>query len=270
MSENKLVSVVIPVKNSDKTIEKTINSILNQSYKKIEIVVVDDGSTDDSLKIIKNIIKKNKSKVKIKCFENEKNLGPAATRNRGVKESKGEIIFFIDSDCFAPEKWLEKIMKEYSEKNIGGVGGYLEPGEKTFVAFLERMQNKYLLNIKNEKITGKEKCPAGYTNSMTYLKKALIETGGFDENFKFASGEDFELKKRVCEKGYNLVFIPEPIIHLEKYDLDYLVKRIITRGLNKKAPKDKSMRIIYAIFMMPIILFNIIVKIIKYKKEKLI
>ena len=121
--KEKLVSVVIPVFNSEKTIEKTINSILRQDYKKIEIVIVNDFSNDNSENIIKNIINglDKKSKIKIKYIKNEKNLGPAATRNIGINNSIGEVIFFTDSDCYIPESWISKIVQEYSSEEIGGV-----------------------------------------------------------------------------------------------------------------------------------------------------
>lgn len=270
MKDKSLVSAVIPAKNSERTISKTIHSLLNQSYGKAEIIVIDDGSTDGTGKIVKNIQKKNKSRIKIKYLRNKKNMGPAFSRNRGINASKGRIIFFTDSDCFVPKRWIESIVKEYRGGDIGGVGGWLEPGEKTFVAWLERMQNKYLLKIKDVKVIDREKCPVGYTNSMTYLKAALVKAGGFDENFKFPSGEDIDLKKRVCKKGYKLVFVPEPIIHLDRYNLDYLLNRMIIRGLNKKAPETRNAKIFYTILMMPLILYKIVFKIIKYKKENVI
>jgi glycosyltransferase involved in cell wall biosynthesis len=270
MSKKIIVSAAIPIRNDSKTIEKTIKSLLSQTYKKIEIIVIDDYSSDNSEEIINKIKRENKSGINIRFFKNVKNLGPAAARNKGIKEAKGKIVMFTDADCFVPKDWLKKIISQYSGRNIGGVGGFLEPGEKNFIAMLERMQNKYLLKIQNKKIIGNEECPTGYTNSMTYLKKALKEVGGFDEKFKFPSGEDFDLKKRVCKKGYKLVFIPEPIIHLDKYDLEYLLNRIITRGLNKRLPAKKLFKLIYVIFMMPIIFLNVLKKIIKYKRENLI
>lgn len=267
MNKNPKVSIVIPVYNASSTIEKTLNSVLNQEYKSIEIIVIDDKSSDDSVKRIKRIINDNKN---ARIVQNKKNLGPAATRNRGIKESKGEIIFFTDSDCYVPKNWIKKMIDEYENDNIAGVGGYLEPGSKTIVADLERFQNKYLLNIRNKKCIGKEECPTGYTNSMTYKKSVLLETGGFDENYKYPSGEDFDLKKRVCKKGYGLVYIPEPIYHLEEYNLDYLLKRIIARALNKRSPKSFVLRLLLVITFTPVIIVNILIKIIKYKKKNLI
>lgn len=269
MSPSKSVSVVIPVRNGEKTIGKTLKSLLNQSDPPMEIIIVDDGSTDQTFKEIKNIQSTNKTKIEIKFFQNEKNLGPAAARNRGTKEARGEFIFYTDSDCFVTKDWLKKIAKEYTSEDIGGVGGYLKPGEKTLVAFLENLHNKYLIKIGNKKVVGYKECPTGYTNAVTYRKKVLKDVGGFDEGFKYASGEDIDLKKRVCEKGYRLIYIPEPIIHLDKYNLDYLLSRIITRALNRPVPKKTLARLLFVMLNFHVATFNVLRKIKKYKKEGL-
>ena len=85
-------SIIIPVYNKEKGIKETINSILNQSYTDYEVVVVDDGSTDDSISVIHSI-KSNK----IHVYKQE-NSGPSAARNRGIREAKGEWILFLDAD----------------------------------------------------------------------------------------------------------------------------------------------------------------------------
>ncbi len=265
---NPLVSVVIPTKNRAYILGETIESLLKQTYTNIEIIVVDDCSTDKTQQLVYEIQKR--SGKKIIFLQNEKNKGPAASRNRGVKESKGEIIFFTDSDCFVPKDWLEKIIKEYKDKEIVGVGGYLKPDTNNWVGKLENLQNKYLLHIGNKKIKGNEKCPVGYTNSMTYKKDVLEKAGGFNENFKFPSGEDIDLKKRICSKGAKLVFVPAPIMHLDEYNLDYLLNRFIIRGLNKDVPKNKIFKIFYVLFMFPLIVIKIIIKIIKYKLQRVI
>ena len=260
------VSVVIPAKNAEKTIKKTLSSVFNQSYKNFEIVVVDDGSEDETGEILESFVKKKK----IKLVKNKKSMGPAATRNLGVKNARGEIIFFTDSDCYAPKNWIETLLKEYKTKKIGGVGGYLKPSQDNFIAKLEILQNRFLLGIKNEKIVDGTKTPMGYTNNASYRRKVLEEVGGFDESFPSPAGEDIDLKKRVFEKGYDVVYIPFPVIHLDNYNLDYLFKRIMAKGLNKSLPKDKFLKLIYMLFMTPLALFSILIKIIKYKFKKLI
>lgn len=88
------VSIIVPIYNSTKTIDRCVNSLLNQTYKNIEIVLVDDGSKDDSLKIIKKYKKDYENIVII----HQKNQGAGIARNTGIKESSGDYVTFVDSD----------------------------------------------------------------------------------------------------------------------------------------------------------------------------
>lgn len=265
MKKDFLVSVVMPIKNAERTIVRALDSVLNQSYKNSEIILVDDDSTDKT----RDLIKKFKNR-KIKLIKNKKSLGPAASRNKGIKRAKGEIVFFTDSDCEVPRNWIETILKEYKDEKIAGVGGYLKPGKNNLIAKLELLQNRFILKIKNRKIIGKASVPMGYTNNVSYRRKILGEINGFDENFPFPAGEDVDLKKRVCEKGYFVVYIPFSVKHLDSYDSSYLFNRLIMRGLNVSPPENKTLKILFGILTIPIIVLGIAKKMIKYKFQRLI
>lgn len=91
---SKLVSIITPCYNSEKYIEETIHSVINQSYQNWELLITDDGSTDDSIKIIKRLANKD---GRIKLFVKD-NKGPAFARNNSIKEAKGSFMAFLDSD----------------------------------------------------------------------------------------------------------------------------------------------------------------------------
>lgn len=99
------LSVIIPVYNTNKYLEKCLESIVNQTLKDIEIICIDDGSTDNSLEILNNFAKKDK---RIKVLT-QKNQGQSVARNAGIKAAKGEYIGFIDSDDWADETMFEKL-----------------------------------------------------------------------------------------------------------------------------------------------------------------
>lgn len=105
--ENK-ISVIVAVYNTEKYVEKTLMSLLNQTYQNIEIIVIDDKSTDNSNKILKKIAKNNK---KIKLIENEKNSGLSYSRNIGLKNATGDYIGYIDSDDYVEPTYYENLMK---------------------------------------------------------------------------------------------------------------------------------------------------------------
>ncbi|MDH6456566.1 teichuronic acid biosynthesis glycosyltransferase TuaG [Fusobacterium sp. PH5-7] len=108
-----LVSIITPLYNSEKYISETIESVLNQTYKNWEMLIVDDCSKDDGVKIVNEYILKDK---RIKLFKNKKNLGGAETRNEAIKKAEGKYIAFLDSDdLWKKEKLILQI--EFMEKN---------------------------------------------------------------------------------------------------------------------------------------------------------
>lgn len=108
-----LVSVVVPVYNTEKYIEKCLNSLVNQTLKDIEILVIDDGSTDNSKKIIESFRKYKQVKV----FYNGENKGVAYSKSLGVNNSCGKYIGFVDSDDYIPNDYYEKMVKVLEDNN---------------------------------------------------------------------------------------------------------------------------------------------------------
>lgn len=108
-----LVSVVIPMYNSSSYITPTIQSVLDQTYRNIEVLVVDDCSKDDSVEVVEGI---SKLDARVRCIQQENNGGAAVARNRGIKEAKGRYIAFLDSDDLWAENKIEKQLALMKEK----------------------------------------------------------------------------------------------------------------------------------------------------------
>lgn len=122
MKLNQLVSIIMPAFNSEKFISKSIQSILNQTYTNWELIIIDDASTDNTYSIIKSYSSNN---PKIKVVKNQKNLGPAVSRNLGIDISQGEWIAFCDSDDLWNSEKLEKQMSLIEKYNYDFVfSGY--------------------------------------------------------------------------------------------------------------------------------------------------
>ena len=111
--EKKLISIILPVYNVDKYLKKSIESIVNQTYSNFEILIINDGSTDNSEEICKEYICKDE---RIKYFYQE-NRGVSAARNYGIDMSEGEFIIFIDSDDYLEPDMLEKLYKNVLDNN---------------------------------------------------------------------------------------------------------------------------------------------------------
>ena len=90
-----LISVIVPFYKKKKFIEKTINSILNQTYNKLEILIIYDDTKKEDLKFLTKLFGENE---KIKIINNNKNLGAGLSRNKGIDQSRGEYIAFLDAD----------------------------------------------------------------------------------------------------------------------------------------------------------------------------
>lgn len=147
-AQQEKISIIIPVYNESKNIAECIESIKKQTYTNIEIIIVDDGSTDDSLKICEEIAKKD---TRIALLSNEKNMGVANARNVGLEASTGEFIMFVDGDDLLDRSMLE-LMKRTCDINRADIGvcdvSYLYDGDI-------RKKSKYA-NGETEIITGKE------------------------------------------------------------------------------------------------------------------
>lgn len=108
-----LVSIVVPVYNAEKTLRKCLNSIISQTYKEIEVILVDDGSSDNSVIICEAYCLKNENIKLIK----QKNQGPASARNKGIDNAKGKYVYFVDADDYVEEKLVEIMVGKAEENN---------------------------------------------------------------------------------------------------------------------------------------------------------
>ncbi len=123
------ISIVVPIYNAEKYLDRCIQSILNQSYKDLEIILIDDGSTDSSNKICNNYQKRD-NRIK---FISQKNEGVSAARNRGISEATGEFIGFVDSDDYIQPNMYETLYGLINKYNcdISICGYFIEYPEYT-------------------------------------------------------------------------------------------------------------------------------------------
>ena len=111
---NQKVSVIVPIYNTEKYLPDCLNSIISQTYKDLEIILVDDGSTDKSGKIIDDYAKKDK---RIKVIH-QKNAGQSAARNKGIKTATGAYLSFVDSDDRIKPSFIDELLALYEEDGI--------------------------------------------------------------------------------------------------------------------------------------------------------
>ncbi len=195
MAVQKEVSIIVPVYNSSLTISKTLDSLkqIDFSKDKLEIVMVDDGSTDNSLDVIREC------KIYGLKIIKQKNQGPGAARNNGVRNSKGKFLYFTDSDCYIREDCIKQLYNKFKvDKKIGAVGGAIElpPEEKNVWAVADHYASWYHHN---------PKIKSHYVRS-TPTANLMIKRGVFDNigyfKEKIKAGEDVEFGARMQQAGY--------------------------------------------------------------------
>ena len=205
------VSIIIPIYNTAKYLKACLDSIINQSHQNLEIILVDDGSTDTSGKIA-DTYAKNDSRIKV---IHQKNAGQSAARNAGLKIASGEYISFIDSDDTVDEDFIKKLLSPYQEKNTAiTVCGIhykrlkLKTAENVYVSHLRpRKKNEtkksyllYLLAIDGRMYSSVNKL---------YCAK-IAKTLFFDEAVNFAEDTRFVLNYLKKSAG-EICFVLEPL-----------------------------------------------------------
>ena len=226
-----LVSVIIPTYNKALYLKEAIESVLNQTYKNLELLVIDDGSTDNTAEIIKLF---NDNRL-IYFYQNNK--GPAAARNVGIENSKGEFIAFLDSDDLWLEEKLEKqikFLKENNEVGMLGTGFYKIDenkniiGKKQFPADNDRLK-KILIKFNP------------FAQSSVILRKEVIQkVGKYDESF--LESEDYDFWLRIA-RYYKIANLPEYLVMKRFYKENLSpVKDKKQLRFNLKAKKNAILR----------------------------
>jgi len=278
-----IVSIVVPTYNRKEDLEQCLNSIFKQNFdrNKYELIVIDDGSSDGT----RDLIKKLRSKFPIKYFY-QKNQGPAAARNLGIKKAKGEIMAFIDSDCVADKDWLVNLVKGFNaERKIAGVGGQIRVLNPQ--SLIEKYADIFLFNHQECIENAKEEPPHMGTLNCAYKVGILKKIGLFDTSPSLIYGEDLDLCWRLYFSGYKLGYSSKAIVfhqpetlvqQLRKNFIYGSVKCKILKKHQEKLKKDynSSLSIFQFFFRDLINLFTLPKRIInrfrkipaKYRKEK--
>ena len=200
-----LISIILPYFKKKEFLEETINSILNQTYKNFEIILIDDEISLSSKNFLDTISKKD---TRIKLKKNEKNLGAGLSRNIAIKYSKGDYIAFCDCDDLWLPKKLESQLKFIKKNNIHfNHTSYDVIDEKN--KFISSRKAKYEINYKELRSS----CDIGLSTVM--IDRKIFD----DETLKFASlktKEDFVLWLKIAEKKIKIVGMDEKLTQWRK------------------------------------------------------
>ncbi|MBU2611257.1 MAG: sugar transferase [Chloroflexi bacterium] len=233
----KTVSVVIPARNAAGSIPACLRAVLAQENieQELEIILVDDGSTDKTEELAESL--------GVRVIR-QANAGPAAARNAGARQARGEIIAFTDADCAPVSDWLQHLTTPFSSSEIVAAKGAYRTDQRSLVArFVQQeYESKYARLAQQRFIDFID------TYSAAYRREVFLENGGFDTAFPVPSVEDQEFSFRLARKGYRMVFAPQAIVFHQhdqnwveyvkrKYNIGYW-KAFMLRWLPEKFLSD--------------------------------
>lgn len=266
MSHNKeLVSVIVPVYNVEKDIEKCIKSIVGQTYDNIEIILINDGSTDNSLEICNDFSKEDE---RIRVIDKE-NSGVSATRNLGIKIANGKYLCFVDSDDYVEKTYIEKMMLNTSEDALTICGYFADTYKENGSIFSAERKYKEdgIVSIKEHFANAfHQGFLSAIWNKIYDVEKMKKNNLMFEE--KMSLGEDLLFNLQYLKTGIVCFeFVDMPLYHYikrkkesldNKYRKDFLIiqeklyeKMIETSDLYQLSEAGRSL--IYADFMSAII-----------------
>ena len=214
-------SIIIPAYNAASSISSCLKSACDQSIdsKEYEIIVVNDGSTDETSEIVKSF--------PVKLIQ-QKNQGPAVARNRGAKEAAGDLLVFTDSDCILDRNFLEYILAPFEiNDEIAGVQGRYRTKQSEFIARFVQIE----IETRYNKMLQSDYIDFIGTYAAAYRRAIFISQNGFDTGFKTASGEDSEFSFKLHKLGYKMIFEPEALVyHQHPSSLKHYLKVKFSRG----------------------------------------
>lgn len=225
-----LVSVIIPTHNRANLIGRAINSVLVQTYRNFEIIIIDDASNDNTEEIVKEFLKNNN----IIYLRHNCTKGGGAARNTGIRASNGELIALLDDD----DEWLnDKLEKQVQaimtlSHDWGGIYcGYYKIIDKE----IKKVEVFKKGNLKKDLL--KEQLDIGSSSTLIFIKKIILEIGLFDENFE--RNQDFDLLVRFFRK-YKLFSLKEPLVNIYSRNYNIPDGELMARVKHKYISKYNS------------------------------
>lgn len=210
MKNAEFVSVIIPAYNAQKFIKKSLDSLIDQSYKRFEIIIIDDASTDAMKSRIDTISTANPTQ-KIRYYKNRSNMGASASRNRGAKLAKGSVLLFCDSDDEFERNHISTLMEQMQTNNLDAVSAL------TRHTINERSKTLHYKKSSYWGTTEYKLLILGLTGCDLLVKKSVFNRlRGFKESMRYA--EDWDLQVRILQAGYGYGINDDATVRHREHD----------------------------------------------------
>jgi len=192
------ISVIILNWNGKEVLEKAIKSILNQTYKNFEVIVVDNGSTDGSIEMIERY-------SNVKLIKLPYNYGIVEPRNIGMKNANGDLLFVIDNDVEVKEDAFENAVSKFNNKKLGIVScSLIDKNGKTSV---------WMHKFPKEKYDKKSFLTTIYSGGAHVIRKSILSKTGYYPGYFFITAEEMDLSWRTIDIGYEIRYFPDIVVY---------------------------------------------------------
>lgn len=216
------VSVIVPVRNDPKNLELCLRALLSSDHSEFEIIVVDDGSTDDTAQVAR--------RHEARLLQNSQRQGPAVARNAGAKQARYPVLLFIDADvCVQPDTMSRAVAMFQADSSLTALfGSYDEsPGAPNVVSQYRNLMHHYV----HQK--SQEEAWTFWSGCGAIRRDVFLDLGGFDPDYGQASIEDIELGSRLRRAGHRVVIAKDlQVKHMKRWTLLSMIRcDVLQRGI---------------------------------------
>ena len=225
-----LVSILIATRNNADIIDRCLKSVIAQTYQNIEIIIINDASTDNTLEVVQSI---GRTETRSKTYSLEKSGGCPGARNEAMRRGVGEIYAFLDADATAAPNWIELMLKPFESPDVAVVGGPDSvPEECTLVA--------RCIDYSMHSIIATGGLRRGSSNLSPYLpagcnmlvRKSVVDQVGMFDGTMLWRGEEKEFLYRVLNAGHKIEYIHEARIwHFRRTTLKAFWRQMLLSGV---------------------------------------
>jgi GT2 family glycosyltransferase len=226
-----LASVIVPFYNARDTISDCFASIAAQISRPAEVLMVDNTSTDQSGRLVLELIEREKDPAFRLLSESKR--GPSAARNAAARIAQGRWLLFTDSDCIADPAWAPNLSRHTAEGPVGAIAGSIKPAEAQTV--VQKFQSLFSLQEQTRQETfSSYTLQQGLfpTANLAVKKEVFEQIGGFNENLHV--GEDHDLCARIYKAGYCIRTAPDAVVfHVHTRRLQTMVTKAYRMGISQ-------------------------------------
>jgi glycosyltransferase involved in cell wall biosynthesis len=213
------VSIIIPAHNAERTLAECLTRVFQSTYEDLEVILVDDGSTDGTRAIA--------AEFRARVVPTEGQAGPAAARNLGASVAEGDILFFIDTDVMLRPDSIDRLMRRFAEGDVDAVCGVqaVDMRHRDLVSQYKNLWIRWTYLRRTDDV------PLFYTTAAAIPRILFQQSGGFDPGYRAPSLEDTAFGQKLARLGLRVRVQPDlEVEHVKRYSLAGLLRTDFLRA----------------------------------------